>query len=87
MISLSIRKYSDCLYLIIVLKVRVLPSANVFTTTFTPFCGAWSRAPSRLNYLLLSHDVDTALEILHIAAGLNESAVEGVYLSCAVSIA
>lgn len=60
-----------CPYLFIILKERVLPSANVFTTTFTPFCGAWSRAPSRLNYLLLSHDVDAALEILHIAAGLN----------------
>ena len=76
-----------CPYLFIILKERVLPSANVFTTTFTPFCRAWSRAPSRLNYLLLSHDVDAALEILHVAAGLNESAVEGVYLSCAVSIA
>ena len=76
-----------CPYLFIILKERVLPSANVFTTTFTPFCRAWSLAPSRLNYLLLSHDVDAALEILHVAAGLNESAVKGVYLSCAVSIA
>lgn len=39
-----------CPYLFIVLKERVLPSANVFTTTFTPFCGAWSREPSRLKY-------------------------------------